>query len=82
MTTDATIRDRIQGLIDDEHVLRAQLGDHAISPTEEHARLAEIEAELDQCWDLLRQRAAARAAGADPDSVHQRDAAVVEAYLG
>ena len=39
----------------------------ATSPqSEEHDRLRRIEVELDQCWDLLRQRRALRETGGDP----------------
>jgi hypothetical protein len=36
--------------------------------------------QLDQCWDLLRQRRARRAAGQDPDAAAVRPADVVEHY--
>jgi hypothetical protein len=36
--------------------------------------------ELDQYWDLLRQRRALREFGADPDRAHLRPASVVEKY--
>ena len=39
-----------------------------------------IHLELDQAWDLLRQRQALRSAGLDPDEAHVRPVAVVEAY--
>jgi hypothetical protein len=42
--------------------------------------LREIEITLDQCWDLLRQRRARRAAGQDPDDVAVRPEEVVEHY--
>jgi hypothetical protein len=44
-------------------------------------RLAKINVELDQCWDLLRQRRALRDAGQDPDQAEVRPADVVERYL-
>ena len=47
---------------------------------EEHERLERIEVELDQCWDLLRQRRARRNAGEDPDAAVARDADTVEHY--
>lgn len=67
---------RIHTLVDEEHQLHGQ-GDP--SP-EAHARLHDIEVELDQCWDLLRQRRAKRRAGADPAEAHVRDAGTVEGY--
>jgi hypothetical protein len=44
-------------------------------------RIAQLEVELDQAWDLLRQRRALREAGGDPDDAHERPAAEVEGYL-
>jgi hypothetical protein len=45
-------------------------------------RLAAIKVELDQLWDLLRQREAKRRAGEDPDTAQLRSAGTVEDYLG
>ena len=42
--------------------------------------LARVEVELDQCWDLLRQRRARRNAGEDPSGASVRDANTVEHY--
>jgi hypothetical protein len=78
---DATILGRIHELVDEEHQLREQLGKGEISTDEEHTRLRELEESLDQCWDLLRRRRAARRQGADPDSVEPRDKQQVENYL-
>jgi len=44
--------------------------------------LQELQVTLDQCWDLLHQRRARRAAGMDPDDASVRDAGQVEGYLG
>jgi hypothetical protein len=81
MTSDASIRDHIKALIDSEHSLRAQLVGHTLGQSAEHAELAALEAEHDQCWDLLRQRQAARDAGLSPDTAKLRDAETVEGYL-
>lgn len=43
-------------------------------------KLAKVEVELDQCWDLLRQRRALREAGRDPEMAQVRSAQVVEKY--
>jgi hypothetical protein len=65
-TTDQPILKSIQRLTADEHRLFAQE-----APTDiDHARLSEINVELDQCWDLLRQRQAQRDAGVNPDKEH------------
>ncbi len=43
-------------------------------------RLEETKVELDQCWDLLRQRDALREFGQDPNEAKTRPASVVERY--
>ena len=50
--------------------------------SEEHQRLRALEVELDQCWDLLRQRRALRETGGDPREARVRPAGEVEGYLG
>jgi predicted nuclease with TOPRIM domain len=82
MTDDRSIRERIGDLVREEHSLREQLGKGEISPDEEHSRLRSVEVELDQCWDLLRQRAAKREFGDDPETAEVRPADVVERYIG
>jgi hypothetical protein len=47
----------------------------------DRARLQTLEADLDQCWDLLRQRRAKEEFGADPDAAQTRPADEVESYL-
>ena len=71
---------RISGLIDEEHRLREMVSRHELDTTDEKQRLAEVEANLDQCWDLLRQRRARREAGEDPDLAEPRPVDVVEDY--
>ena len=78
---DATVLSRISGLVDEEHKLRGQLGRGEISSDEEHARLKELEEALDQCWDLLRRRRAARDAGHDPNVEQAHSTGEVEGYL-
>lgn len=82
MAEDIDIQQRIKGLIDEEHSLRAQLGDGDISVEEENSRLRALEVELDQCWDLLRQRRARREYGRDPHQAEARPEGTVEGYLG
>ena len=72
---DKQISARIGELIAEEHKL--ERGDHEPDPT----RLRDLEVELDQCWDLLRQRRARRAAGENPDEAQARPGNVVEGYL-
>ncbi len=45
-------------------------------------RLQHIQVTLDQCWDLLHQRQARRAAGLNPDDAKVRDEKTVEGYIG
>ena len=80
--SDEDIQARIKGLIDQEHALRQRLSAGEISHEAEHADLARLEVELDQCWDLLRQRRARREFGQDPDETAVRDAGTVENYRG
>jgi hypothetical protein len=75
---DKDIQDRIRELIDEEHALRGTPG--AGSEEKGTGRLGEVEAQLDQCWDLLRQRRAKREFGEDPDEATVRPADVVENY--
>jgi hypothetical protein len=77
-TPDQPILHRIQQLVADEQSLR----DHAAPSDADLDRLAKLEVELDQCWDLLRQRRALREFGRDPSEAHTRPASVVEKYIG
>ena len=82
--TDESVATRIDRLVAEEHDLRnreqTERGDDAALAADS-ARLAEVEVELDRCWDLLRQRRALREAGEDPDDASARDATTVEGYL-
>ena len=78
--TDPDIQGRIKHLIDEEHRLRDALSSGDISPGEEHARLRDVEVELDQCWDLLRQRRAKREYGENPGDAAVRPESTVENY--
>ena len=82
MATDGGIHDIITSLVEEEKKLRAQLRAHEISKDEEHERLRDVEVQLDQCWDLLRQRDALRATGGNVDDASVRSADVVERYEG
>jgi len=74
--SDQTVLAHISALIDEEHRLRAG---PAAADTQ---RMKQLEEELDQCWDLLRQRRAKREFGEDPDSAQPRDIGTVERYEG
>ena len=82
MADDVSIQHRIKSLIDEEHQLRSALQTGEISVDEEHSRLRSVEVELDQCWDLLRQRRAKREFGADPEEAQVRSERTVEGYIG
>jgi uncharacterized protein DUF2630 len=68
----------VEALIGEEHRLLAQ-GERSAA---EHDRLAKVQVELDQCWDLLRQRRALFETGGDPQKAHLRAPDVVEKYVG
>jgi hypothetical protein len=76
---DASVLEHIQRLVMEEHRLfeRGELG-----TDDDSRRLAALQTELDQCWDLLRQRRALREYGGDPSQAHARDADVVKKYTG
>jgi hypothetical protein len=82
MANDNEIQARIKALIDEEHELREALATGELTADEERAQLASVEVELDQCWDLLRQRRAKQEYGQDPDDAQVRSAGTVENYLG
>ena len=76
---DWQIVEQIDRLVAQEHELERSHADEGFSD-EDRARLQQIEVQLDQCWDLLRQRRARRDAGKDPAEAQVRDAEVVEHY--
>jgi hypothetical protein len=81
---DEPLLQRIEALVAQEHELRERERGDAGDPQAlagDRARLAALEVELDQCWDLLRQRRARRAAGTGPDTAEVRDAGTVEGFL-
>ncbi len=78
---DKQILHRITELVDEEHGLRARAQAGQVDSDEERTRLRELEVALDQCWDLLRQRRAAREFGVNPDGVRERPTGEVEGYL-
>jgi len=47
---------------------------------DDRGRLNQLKVELDQCWDLLRQRRALREFGENPDKAKVRPADIVENY--
>lgn len=78
---DREILARVSELVDEEHQLRQLSASGALASTDEQARLKQLGEELDQCWDLLRQRRAANVAGRDPNTARVRPVSEVEGYL-
>ncbi len=76
--SDTTILQHITDLVAEEHQLR----DSGKAPDANAARLRHIEEQLDQCWDLLRQRRAKREFGQKPAEAERRDVKTVEGYEG
>ncbi|BBX63347.1 hypothetical protein MSAS_25210 [Mycobacterium saskatchewanense] len=79
--TDSETLAHIRDLVAEEKTLRDQLQHGDIDTSEEHDRLRRVEIELDQCWDLLRQRRALRDSGGDPREAEVRPVDEVEGYL-
>jgi len=76
------ILERIKALVEEEHGLR----EGSTQPGEQGAgapdilRLQQVEEQLDQCWDLLRQRRAKKDYGENPDEAEVRPVSEVEGY--
>jgi hypothetical protein len=80
---DDAIQSRIDALEQEEQRLRRDEEQAAPGDLEgDRDRLAAIKVELDQLWDLLRQRRALRSAGRNPDDATMRGPDTVERYLG
>ncbi|MFJ2260927.1 DUF2630 family protein [Streptomyces sp. NPDC087844] len=71
---------RITAMVDDERVLRDALASGKIDSATEQERLGQLERDLDQCWDLLRQRRAKSEFGENPDDARVRPSSQVEGY--
>jgi hypothetical protein len=76
---DVQIRDHIERLVAEEHHLLERGETRTLTP-EDRQRLEALEVQLDQFWDLLRQRRARRDAGQDPNVAHLRSEGIVEHY--
>lgn len=81
MMNDNEIVSQVNALAAEEHELYEKEA-QGTADDDDRQRLRELEVSLDQCWDLLRQRRARRAAGLDPDTAAVRDAGTVEGYTG
>jgi hypothetical protein len=76
--SDRSILEHISALVEEENKLRTA----GTPPDQKAERLRHVEEQLDQCWDLLRQRRAKREFGEDPGSAQVRDVGTVEGYKG
>lgn len=71
---DESVLNQINRLVEEEKVL------YKSSDPGSQPRLDALKVQLDQCWDLLRQREALREFGEDPDRAKVRSADIVENY--
>jgi hypothetical protein len=76
--TDASVFNKIGELVAEEQRLYKK-GEPSDADIE---KLRGIGVQLDQCWDLLRQRRALREYGKDPSEAQLRDPRIVEKYQG
>ncbi len=76
---DSQLLQNIEKLVNEEHTLMKQAEDGPLNE-EQHARMHQLEVQLDQCWDLLRQRRARREFGMNPNEAQPRDPEIVEHY--
>ena len=77
---DGTILKQIEKLSSEEQELEESHHGKPLS-SDQRERLRAVEVELDQAYDLLRQRRARRTAGQDPNQASVRTEGVVENYL-
>jgi len=76
---DQQVLDRIDQLVQEEEALLHRHEGEGLGD-DEHARLQELQVQLDRAYDYLRQRRALRRAGDDPDDASMRDGGTVESY--
>ena len=77
---DRSILSHINELVAEEKALRSRQSGDGLDDADRQ-RMQQLEVELDQAWDLLRQRRAKAEYGDDPDNAEQRPAGEVETYL-
>ena len=80
MTDERSILSHIHELAEEEKRLRLRHTGEGLDDAERE-RMQRIEVELDQAWDLLRQRRARAEFGGDPDAARTRPPDEVESYL-
>ena len=71
---------QINELVEQEHVLRDRIASELGHSPEDKQALKDVEAQLDQCWDLLRQRRALHKAFKDENEARMRTPERVENY--
>jgi hypothetical protein len=76
-----SILSHIHELVAEERDLRSRHGGTGGLTDAERERMHQLEVDLDQAWDLLRQRRAREEFGDDPDSAATRPPDEVETYL-
>jgi hypothetical protein len=76
---DQRVLDRINELVEEEDGLLHRHEGEGLDD-DEHARLEELQVQLDKAYDYLRQRRALRRSGQDPDGASMRDGGTVEDY--
>jgi hypothetical protein len=81
MTSERSILSHIDELVAEEHQLRSRHSGGEGLTDAERGRMAELEVQLDQAWDLLRQRRARAEFGDDPAGANERPPGEVETYL-
>lgn len=77
---DKAIHQHIDELVAREHALRDSRVSKGLDPAEQQ-ELTRIQGQLDQSWDLLRQRNARAEQHQDPDGATERPVSEVEDYL-
>ena len=77
---DENVMGSINELAEEEHEL-FQKEARGEATDADRDRLKDLEVRLDQCWDLLHQRRARRAAGQNPEEAEVRPASIVEGYV-
>jgi hypothetical protein len=75
---DRSVLDHIGRLVEEEH----HLLERGSLDASDHNRLKALQVQLDQCWDLLRQRRALRETGHEASEAQVRPPEVVEKYIG
>jgi hypothetical protein len=78
---DSDVMRSISKLVEEEHHLLTAAEQGGLDD-EQRQQLHDAQTQLDQCWDLLRQRRAKREFGMNPDDAKVRDANTVEHYKG